>query len=270
MANLVNYKNIESMNLKPTTLELRYTEEITAKRRNQIEKLQSIIETELGARILSFGRMRENVDARIIFTKILFDMGMPISYISRMLYKDHSTTIHYRRKFDQLSTTNTDFRDKYYLVKDKFFQQEDISLQNNNGELTKEVYMLRDSLGRLVIENEVNSMLKKEVVEMQTTIRRLLADKEKLEIKMGLAIRPTKQLATFDNQEDMNDPNEIERARVVSSMTDDYHESINDIYEMVVDKEYEQARQEIKALQSDLSALLKYIDNDVRNASRPR
>lgn len=187
-----------------------------------------------------------------------------------MLYKDHSTTIHYRRKFDQLSTVDSDFRNKYYLVKDKFFQEEDISLQNNNGELTKEVYMLRDSLGRMVIENEVNSMLKKEVVEMQDTIRRLLAEKEKLEVKMGLAIRPTKYLSALDNQDNMNDPNEIERARVVSSMTDDYHESINDIYEMVVDKEYEQARQEIKALQSDLSALLKYIDNDVRNASRPR
>jgi len=236
----------------------------------QVDKLQETIESLLKVKIMSMSRFRENVDGRIIFTKILFDMGLPISYIARMLCKDHATTIHYRRKFDQLSTNNDEFRDKYYRVKDNFFQQEDISLQDNNGELTKEVFMLRDSLGRLVIENETNTTLKREVVEMRETIKRLMADKEKLEVKMGLALRPSKNLATFDNEDNMNDPNEIERARVVSSMTDDYHESINDIYEMVVDKEYEQARQEIKALQSDLSSLLKYIDNDVRNTSRPR
>jgi ATP:corrinoid adenosyltransferase len=214
--------------------------------------------------------MQENVDGRIIFTKILFDMGMPISYIGRMLCKDHSTCIHYRRKFDDLVIKRNDFRDKYYKVKDEFLKEEDISLLDNNGGLTKEVYMLRDSLGRMVIENEVNAALKRQIVEMKETIARLSADKEKLEVKMGLSLRPDKYVSPLDNNNTMNNQQEIERARVVSSMTDDYHESINDIYEMVVDKEYEQAKQEIKSLQADLASLLKYIDNDVRNASRPR
>lgn len=236
----------------------------------QVDKLQQIIESSLKVKILSASRFREYVDGRIIFTKILFDMGLPISYIARMLCKDHATAIHYRRKFDDLSVGDSSFREKYYNVKDAFFKEEDISLLNNNGELTREVDMLRHSIGRLEMENEIATSLKNEMSQMKETISRLLEENETLKIKMGLALRPSRKLSSLDNETQMNEPQEIERARIISSMTDDYHESINDIYEMLVDKEHDQAKQEIRALQSDLSSLLKFIDNDVRNTGRPR
>lgn len=258
------------MNLSRTTYELKYTEEISNSRRTQVDRLQNIVESTLNVKILSVQRFKENVDGRIIFTKILFDMGMPISYIARMICKNHATTIYYCRKFDNMAAKDSIFRTKYYEIKDRFFKEEDISLQNNNSGLIKEVYMLRDALGNYIIDNEVNSKLKAEIVSMKETIRKLSLQNEKLQIKMGLSIRPKSEVSDTENQTDMHNEKDIERARIVSSIADDLHESINDIYETIVDKEYDQAKKEIKSLQSDLLSLVKYIDNDIRNSSRPR
>ncbi len=45
-------------------------------------------------------------------------------------------------------------------------------------------------------------------------------------------------------------------------MTNGYHESISAIYEQVVDREYESAKEQIKSLMKDLRELSKDIDND--------
>jgi len=62
----------------------------------------------------------------------------------------------------------------------------------------------------------------------------------------------------------MNDQHkkENDRAARIAFMTNGYHESISRIYEQVVDREYESAKEQIKSLMKDLRELSKDIDND--------
>jgi hypothetical protein len=55
---------------------------------------------------------------------------------------------------------------------------------------------------------------------------------------------------------------ETDRAMRISSMTNDYHSSINNIYEQLVDREINNAKITIVELLDDLKYLLKNIEDD--------
>lgn len=55
---------------------------------------------------------------------------------------------------------------------------------------------------------------------------------------------------------------ENDRAARIAFTTSGYHESISTIYEQVVDREYEPAKEQIKLLMKDLRDLYKSIEDD--------
>lgn len=62
----------------------------------------------------------------------------------------------------------------------------------------------------------------------------------------------------------MNDAHkkENDRAARIALMTNNYHESVTTIYEQVVDREYEPAKEQLKLLIKDLRDLYKSIEDD--------
>lgn len=62
----------------------------------------------------------------------------------------------------------------------------------------------------------------------------------------------------------MNDAHkkENDRAARIAFMTNGYHESVTTIYEQVVDREYEPAKEQLKLLIKDLRDLYKSIEDD--------
>lgn len=56
--------------------------------------------------------------------------------------------------------------------------------------------------------------------------------------------------------------NENDRAARIAFMTIGYHESISTIYEQIVDREFDSAKEEIKVLIKDLRDLQKNMDDD--------
>jgi hypothetical protein len=55
---------------------------------------------------------------------------------------------------------------------------------------------------------------------------------------------------------------ENDRAKRIAFTTEGYHIAITSIYEKLVDKEYDSAKEEIKSLMRDLRAAIKLIEDD--------
>jgi hypothetical protein len=90
------------------------------KDRKEMDELADIIKTTLNVDVMDKTRSLENVDARLLFTKILTDRGYSVSELARYLKKHHSSSIYYRNSANNLLETNELFFSKYKLCKDKF------------------------------------------------------------------------------------------------------------------------------------------------------
>lgn len=55
---------------------------------------------------------------------------------------------------------------------------------------------------------------------------------------------------------------ENDRGQRISYMTEGFHEEVTTIYEKLVDKEYDSAKEKIKSLMRDLRATIKLIEDD--------
>ena len=84
---------------------------------NKIEELLSIISNEYDANIFSSSRERECVEARAIFSNILFSyQHMGYTKIGRILGKKHCTIYHYIKNFDNWIKYDDRLRSKYLNI----------------------------------------------------------------------------------------------------------------------------------------------------------
>ena len=72
---------------------------------------------------------------------------------------------------------------------------------------------------------------------------------------MSLLLNAKQERCSMTDQEN-------ERAYRIAYMTQGYHESITNIYEKLVDREYHLATEDIKELMRDLRATIKLIEDD--------
>ncbi len=56
--------------------------------------------------------------------------------------------------------------------------------------------------------------------------------------------------------------NENERAKRIAFMIEGFHLSLSNIYEKIVDREYDSVTEELKTLIKDLKTLIKIIEDD--------
>ena len=82
--------------------------------------LQAIIEDVFEASIMDPKRVRENVDARRMFSMILRDMKYPSTRVGGYLRKNHATILHYVKTAKGIFQTDADFKAKYKEVQKRF------------------------------------------------------------------------------------------------------------------------------------------------------
>lgn len=107
-------------------------------------------------------RLRDNVEARLIYAKILRDVGYPFMGIGKSLNKDHSTIIYYITQFDNMYVTSQFFRDKYKLVKDYLDESKEISFVKH---LSREEYKAQAEFYQKQINVLSSNIAKLEAVE---------------------------------------------------------------------------------------------------------
>jgi hypothetical protein len=122
-----------------------------------MEKLKEIVSKVFETNINIKTRKRNNVEARMIFSKILREDGNTFESIGNAINKDHSTIVYYVNQASVLIKQSIELSDKYLECKNCYIDNLDVVLpQMKYDELKNEVLELKLLINQLTIErNEI-------------------------------------------------------------------------------------------------------------------
>ena len=122
-----------------------------------MEKLKEIVSKVFDTDINIKTRKRNNVEARMIFSKILREDGNTFESIGKAINKDHSTIVYYVNQASVLIKQSIELSDKYLDCKNCYIDNLDVVLpQMKYDELKNEVLELKLLINQLTIErNEI-------------------------------------------------------------------------------------------------------------------
>lgn len=122
-----------------------------------MEKLKEIVSQVFDTNINIKTRKRNNVEARMIFSKILREDGNTFESIGNAINKDHSTIVYYVNQASTLIKQSIELSDKYLECKNCYIDNLDVVLpQMKYDELKNEVLELKLLINQLTIErNEI-------------------------------------------------------------------------------------------------------------------
>ena len=122
-----------------------------------MEKLKEIVSQVFDTNINIKTRKRNNVEARMIFSKILREDGNTFESIGKAINKDHSTIVYYVNQASTLIKQSIELSDKYLECKNCYIDNLDVVLpQMKYDELKNEVLELKLLINQLTIErNEI-------------------------------------------------------------------------------------------------------------------
>ncbi len=90
-------------------------------RKDDFKNLIAIIKDVTGIDVKEHNtRQRYIVNAKMIFSKILRDNKYTLKSIGREIGKDHSTVLHYTKKWDVYALTDYDLKNNYKIVSELF------------------------------------------------------------------------------------------------------------------------------------------------------
>lgn len=141
---------------------------------DDVSILSGLIKEHFGIDVSLPTRQRDVVNSRMVFYKILRDMGNTWMSIARVHNKDHSTIIHAVNTFDDLVTIEPPLREQYILVKELFYAykgdamlavksrndliQTTLALEKENDIYKKDMAILR---AKLEVRENFEPILKK-------------------------------------------------------------------------------------------------------------
>jgi len=118
-----------------------------------MEKLKEIVSQVFDTDINIKTRKRNNVEARMIFSKILREDGNTFESIGKAINKDHSTIVYYVNQASSLIKQSIELSDKYLECKNCYIDNLDVVLpQMKYDELKNEVLELKLLINQLNIE----------------------------------------------------------------------------------------------------------------------
>ena len=122
-----------------------------------MEKLKEIVSQVFNTDINIKTRKRNNVEARMIFSKILREDGNTFESIGNAINKDHSTIVYYVNQASVLIKQSIELSDKYLECKNCYIDNLDVVLpQMKYDELKDEVVELKFLVNKLASErNEI-------------------------------------------------------------------------------------------------------------------
>ena len=122
-----------------------------------MEKLKEIVSKVFDTNINIKTRKRNNVEARMVFSKILREDGNTFESIGNAINKDHSTIVYYVNQASVLIKQSIELSDKYLECKNCYIDNLDVVLpQMKYDELKNEVLELKLLINQLTIErNEI-------------------------------------------------------------------------------------------------------------------
>lgn len=124
------------------------------KPKDELDAIRIVVEGELDIDIFGDSRKRKLVDARIIYAKIAREHNYSFKSIGRRIGKDHSTIIHYMKNFDWLFSSDTEFRETYIYLKERFIEIQPKLIESQEIEIINNSMMLHKQIEKLSLENQ--------------------------------------------------------------------------------------------------------------------
>ena len=121
--------------------------------------LQLAVESVMDTPLITSCRNRPNVNARMIFSRILIDKGHTTISIGKYLNRSHCTIVHYNKKFDGYIMSDKQLRNSYHRANDIYLGSFDPVYNMDKVQLKQEVFQLRKKIAEL--EEEVEKVKKK-------------------------------------------------------------------------------------------------------------
>ena len=148
------------MNLTSLTIFLSQFQLIMDKAlKREFDSLRTAIEKILNVELVTKSNYRKNVNARMIFSKILLDKGHTSVSIGRYLQRSHCTVIYYRGRFDGYIMTDSVLKEQYEHAKAAHYGNFDPVYDMNKSQLKREIFDLRSQLSKK--DEEMHSLKKK-------------------------------------------------------------------------------------------------------------
>lgn len=165
---------------------------------DETEELKIIIKNILGVDVMEIKRERDIVNARRIYSKILYDRLYTHQSIGDSIGKHHSLIIHYLKNIDVLFNQEHTFFAQYIACRDVFLDGKEFI----DGSIKpKRVYLtnkeLRDKIAELVLERENILNLKAKYSRLESIINLIdsnlkQGDEYLLESKLNSILTPNK------------------------------------------------------------------------------
>lgn len=125
---------------------------------NKVENLLNVISNEYGVDIFSSSRERDCVEARAIFSKILYsNHHMGYTKIGRLLSKNHATIYHYIKNFDSWIKYDDRLKSKYLNILSVYSKDIEIGSVEDTRKIWYENIILSTKVERL--EDKLSSGL---------------------------------------------------------------------------------------------------------------
>jgi chromosomal replication initiation ATPase DnaA len=132
-----------------------------------MEKLKEIVSQVFGTDINIKTRKRNNVEARMIFSKILREDRKTFQYIGNAINKDHATIMYYVNQASILIKQYADIEGKYLECKDCYINDLDVVLpQMKYDEMENKISELNSLVNKLTSE-------RKEIIKVQKKYNRI-------------------------------------------------------------------------------------------------
>lgn len=131
-----------------------------------INAAREIVEKKFNTKLISKDRKREGVDARMVYAKLLREMGLSYKRIGDTLGKDHSSIVHYNQAFDKLLEFNDDIKVIYAECVNEYFNGREPVIAMPEIAMRKELIELRKKINVLTIEQD-------KILDMQLKYERL-------------------------------------------------------------------------------------------------
>lgn len=126
-----------------------------SKMEEDMKNMTSIVKKVLDVDIHSKKRFREIVDARMIFSKVMYEQGYNICSIARFLGKNHATVIYYIKLSDHIFTSYPELHDKYMVCSEVFSDGKEPSMTFTRKDMIRSINTLNEKVRVLTYERNV-------------------------------------------------------------------------------------------------------------------
>lgn len=147
--------------------------EKAVKMAQDMDSLSSIVNRLLDVDIHSKRRHRNLVEARMIFSKIMYDRGYELTSIGRFLGKNHSTIIHYIKASDYIFMSYPEIHDKYVVCSEVFCEGKEPSMLFSRKDMVRSINNLNDKIKILMKERSIMRKREERIKRFEQIIKLL-------------------------------------------------------------------------------------------------